>query len=455
VTLEERIADLERRLAEALRKVDALQQENTRLRKELEEWKRGHRERRKRRSSRAEGRRKSEPKKPGRKAGHPGAFRKVPKPDRTEVHPMPERCTCGGHVSATGENDSTIVQDIPAPRVENVEHVAPVGQCERCGARVVAPLPGAVSNGQSVCDVQVGPNAQGLILQLRFDGRMSLGCIASTCHTWFGLEVSKGGLSQLIDRLRDRTCEGYQEVVDHVRGSAVVGLDETGLRQNGLSGWVWLARTDQASLFRVELSRGSWVAEAILGKGFVGVVCSDFYAVYTARGDWRHAYCWAHTIRESRKVAEVDPGLWTLSFRDELSAWYAEGIVAQRRGRIVERDAAREHLRDLIENRPVWEHPDVKRLCLRLEEHFDGVTAFLDNRSIPATNNATERDVRAITAMRKVTGGTRSTNGSRSLAHWMTVTQTLRKNGLSLRDYVVESWVAHLHGRAPPSVFAN
>ena len=455
MTLAERIADLERQLAESVRRGDALQQENARLRKELEEWKRGHRERPKRRSSRAEGRRRPKPRRPGRKPGHPGAFRKVPEVDHTQVHPMPERCTCGGHVTATGESDSTIVQDIPEPRVENVQHVAPVGKCDRCGVRVVAPLPGAVSSGRTVCEVQLGPNLQGLVLQLRFDGRMSLGCLVSTCHTWFGLEVSKGGLSQLIDRLRDRTCESYQEVVDHVRGSAVVGLDETGLRQYGLSGWVWVARTEDASLFRVELSRGSWVAEAMLGEGFVGVVCSDFYAVYTAHDDWRHAYCWSHTIRESRKVAEVDPGLQTLTFRNELSAWYAEGVAAQRRGRIAGRDAAREHLRDLIENRAAEEHPDVQRLCLRLEAHFDGVTAFLDNRGIPATNNATERDVRCIAAMRKVTGGTRSLNGSRSLAHWMTVTQTLRKNGGSLRDYIVKSWVTHLHGCSPPSLFAN
>ena len=455
MTLEERIADLERRLAEALQKVEALREENVRLRKELEEWRRGHRERSKRRSSRAEGRRTTEPKKPGRKPGHAGAFRKVPKPDRTEMHPLPPRCACGGQVSPTGETERTIVQDIPVPRVENVEHVAPVGKCDRCGARVVAPLPGAVAGGQTVCEVQLGPRVQGLVLQLRFDGRMSLGCIASTCRTWFGLEVTKGGLSQLIDRLRDRTEASYDEVMDRVRGSAVVGLDETGLRQNGVGGWVWLARTDEASLFRVELSRGGWVAESILGAGFTGVVCSDFYGVYTARLDWRHGYCWAHTIRETKKVAEVDPGPLTAGFRDELSAWYAEGITVQRRGRLAERSAAREHLRNIIEDRPAWEHPDVVRLCLRLDQNFEGVTAFLDHRQIPATNNATERDIRPIAAMRKVTGGTRSANGSRSLAHWMTITQTLRKNDLSLRDYVANVWDAHLHGHPPPSVFAD
>jgi hypothetical protein len=329
VTLEERIADLERRLAEALAENAALREENARLRKELEEWKRGHRERSKRRSSRAEGCRQGERKRPGRKSGHAGAFRAVPKPDRRVVHPLPGRCECGGHVKPNGETESSIEQDIPTPRIENVLHVAPVGRCTQCQRRVVAKLPGAVPGGQSVAQVQLGPNAQALILDLRYVGRMLLGCIVNVLGTWFGLQITKGGITQLVDRVRDLTEGSCFEVVEHVRGSGVVGLDETGLRQAGVNGWVWLARTPQASLFRIELSRGSWVAEALLGGGFAGVVCSDFYGVYTARQDWRHGYCWGHTLREAKKIAEVDPTPVTLGFRDELSDWYVGGPQAQ------------------------------------------------------------------------------------------------------------------------------
>lgn len=452
---EERIAELERRLQEALRENATLREENARLRKELEEWKRGHRERAKRRSSRAEGCRQGRGKRPGRRGGHAGAFRAVPKPDRTVVHPLPSRCGCGGHVKPNGETESTIVQDLPVPRVENVQHVAPVGLCDRCHRRVVAKLPGAVRAGQSVAQVQLGPNAQALILQLRYEGRMSLGCMVSVLDTWFGLQITKGGITQLVDRVRNRTEGSYFEVLKHVRAAGVVGLDETGLRQDGATGWVWLARTHEASLFRIELSRGSWVAEAMLGEGFVGVVCSDFYGVYTARQDWRHGYCWGHTLREAKKIAEVDPTPATVGFRDELSDWYAGALQTQRRGRLTEREAAKDQLADILVDGPSWQHPDIERLCDRLAEHFEGATAFVDDRKIPATNNETEQDIRPIALMRKVTGGTRSAKGSRSLAHWMTITQTLRKNGLSLREYVIEAYQAHLRGRAPPSVFAH
>ena len=358
-------------------------------------------------------------------------------------------------MKATDEVKRTVVQDVPPVRVENVQHVAQVGLCTRCGRRVSEPLPGAVESGQSIARVQLGPNAQALIVGLRYDHRMPLQGIATVLGTWFGLEITAGGICQLVDRLRHRSAASYEQIEAHVRASGLVGLDETGLRQDGVSGWAWLARTDEASLFRVELSRGSWVAERMLGDNFVGVVCSDFYGVYTARDDWRHAYCGGHLVREVKKIAEVSPSLWTEGFRDEICDWYVEAKHAQKHGSRAERQRLRGELDTLATQRPWWEDPEVIRVCHRIDEHFEGIVAFLDDPMIAADNNATERDIRPLAVYRKVTGGTRSTNGSLSLAHWMSVTQTLRKNGLPLRDYMVGLHSAHLHGRAPPSVFAS
>jgi len=112
--------ELEQDNARLRKEVEDLRRENAGLReqlqkvlKEVEEWKRGHRERSKRRSSRAEGRVRPERKRPGQKPGHAGAFRPVPKADRQVVHPLPNRCECGGCVEPNGECESTIVQDIP------------------------------------------------------------------------------------------------------------------------------------------------------------------------------------------------------------------------------------------------------------------------------------------------------------------------------------------------------
>jgi len=214
-------------------------------------------------------------------------------------------------------------------------------------------------------------------------------------------------------------------------------------------------RTDRVSVFRIELSRGGWVAEAMLGAGFKGVVCSDFYGVYTGRDDWLHGYCGAHTIREAKKIAEVTPCAATEEFRDRLIAFYVAGKEAAQSGDPNARTGARIRLGHLISSTNFVEFADIVRLQERLDLHKAGVTLFIDRPDVPATNNATERDIREHARHRAMTGGTRSTNGSATHAHWMSITQTRRKNGFPLRGFVTGLYASHLQGTPPPSVLAK
>ncbi len=381
---------------------------------------------------------------------------KVPDRIDDEVElPMPAQCSCGGAAVATGETESTVVVDIPPVVPQHKRHVAHVGRCERCNKRVVAKLPGAPASGKALAEVSLGPNVQAMALGLRFEQDVPLGKISAFIGQWFGISITTSGLSQMFDRLRRRSLPSYEELVAVARASNVVGLDETGHRQDGVPGWMWLMRTDRVSVFRVELSRGGWVAEAMLGEGFKGVVCSDFYGVYTGHEDWLHGYCGAHTIREAKKIAEVTPCAATEEFRDRLIAFYVAGKEAALSGDRGARKGARVRLGHLISSTNFTDFPDIIRLQERLDVHKPGVTLFIDRPDVPATNNATERDIRAHARHRAMTGGTRSPNGSATHAHWMSITQTRRKNALPLRGFVTGLYVSHLQGTPPPSVFAN
>ena len=376
------------------------------------------------------------------------------KVDKTVRHPIPKHCTCGGCVEATSDEDSTVVEDIPPVQVVRTRHVTGVGRCKKCGQRVATKLPGAAAGGNRVAQCVVGPNAQALMASLRFEGNMTMPAICATMRTWYGLSISPGGLVQMFHRMGRRGAPSYDEIVAHIRQAGVIGLDETGLRQDGLGGWAWLARTDQASLFRIELSRGSWVVDQMLGTGFVGVVCTDFYGVYTRRDDWTHAYCGAHVIREAKKIAELSPDDQSVEFRDRLQGLYRDAREAQGTADPSAKRGIRIRLGRLVANATLGIHVDVARLQGRLDQHFHGVLTFVDRPDVPADNNATERDIRPLAQYRKVTGGTRSPQGSLTLARMLSITQTLRKNDLLLRDWVIGVNDAHLEGRPPPSVFA-
>ena len=454
--LEEENAALRKRDAERGRELDALREELAKVRKEIEEWRRGFRERGKRRTSRTEGRRAGTGKPRGRKPGHPGAWAKAPARIDDEVeYPVPPECSCGGAVVSTGETESTVVVDIPPVVPQHTRHVAHVGRCERCNKSVSAKLPGAPASGKSLTEVSLGPNVQAMALGLRFEQDVPLGKIRAFLGQWYGISVTSSGLSQMFDRLRRRSVPSYDELVEVARASNVVGLDESGHRQDGTAGWMWLMRTDHVSVFRVEMSRGAWVAEAMLGADFKGVVCSDFYGVYTSHDDWVHGYCGAHTIREAKKLAELEPCPETEEFRDRLTAFYVAGKAAPKSGEASERRGARIRLGHIIGSTNWVAFPDIVRLQERLDVYKAGVTLFIDRSDVPATNNATERDIRTHARHRAMTGGTRSTNGSKTYAHWMSITQTRRKNTLPLRGFVTGLYASHLLGKPPPSVFAN
>lgn len=445
------------RIEQLERENRALREELEKLRKEIEQWRRGFRERSKRRSSRAEGTRAESAKRPGRSAGHAPSTRKVPpRVDREEVHPHPAECACGGHVVSTTETRSTIVEDIPPITVTVTRHVAPIGCCATCGKKVSAPLPGDTKSGQSVAQTQLGPNLQALVASLRFDHHLPFTQIAAFMRTWINVAVTPGGLAHLVARLAHRATPSVEEITAHVRAASVAGADETGWRQNGAAGFSWIVRTDRASLFRTELSRGAWVLESMLGTSFRGVLSSDFYSVYTSpKNEWKPAYCGAHVIREAKKIAEVSPCGITTQFAEQLRTWYRDAKAAQKSGDARVRHGLRVRLGKLIADDSLSLHSDVARLQGRLDENFYGVTRFMDRTDVPADNNATERDIRALALHRKTTGGTRSAHGSRVLDTMMSVTQTLRKNGRSTREYIAGLHDAHLHGRPPPPLFAH
>jgi transposase len=456
VTDAERIAELERENAELRRQVADLRQQLEELRKELEEWKRGHRERRRRRSSRSEGSRQATGRGPGRPPGAKGSNRPVPeKIHETVEHPLPSTCDCGGEVEATGEVQSTVVQDIPPVEVCNTRHVAPVGRCKLCKKRHVARLPGSSAQGEPCAQVQLGPGVQALSISLHFEHHVPLLGVVKILDCWFSVGVSAPGLSQMFDRLRVRTKPAREEILVRLRHSAVVGFDETSHREDGNGAWLWLGRTPEVSYFHVDRSRGGHVFANILGEGFVGIVCSDFYGVYTSRTDLRHAYCNAHTVREARKIAEVHPSPLNQEFRIWLSSILADGQRAQSAADRIAANNVRRRLRRLIDTERFGTEPDLARLQERLAWHFDDVLRFTRRADVPMTNNDTERDLRPGAVHRKISGGTRSEAGSETYGHWMSVTQTLRKNDLDLRPWIDGAFWAHLLDRPPPSVLAS
>ncbi len=81
------------------------------------------------------------------------------------------------------------------------------------------------------------------------------------------------------------------------------------------------------------------------------------------------------------------------------------------------------------------------RVCRRMEKYLDSLFTFVVDPAVPPTNNAAERSLRHLVASRKISGGTRSAQGTQTRLTLASLFTTWRLRGLdpflaSLNSYL-------------------
>ena len=431
------------------------------LEREVEEWRRGFRVRGKRYPGR-QGRRSGPPKRPGRAAGHPGAWRARPGPeecDRTVPVAAGVCEKCGeGECVPTG---TELLYPVEAIRFERevVGYALEEGECPCCRHRQFARLP-----------EELGPrpktdgSVQALALTLRNDVGLSLGKIVMVFRV-AGLDISKGGLVQMFRRTRERLLPARAEIQERVRSLPFVHLDETGARHCGRSTYLWIACSPELSFFEHGPGRGAEVVVGILGEHYSGILVVDFYAAYVRyvttlnQGGAQIQACWPHLLREARRVAEVDGSAEAQAFCDRLHRLYDRAkLVAEDpapwRNRPGEFLGLYRRFENLAADPRFEVSADVVRLQERMVRFEAPLLRFVEVHGLPGSNNQAERDLRPFVVFRHTSFCTRSDEGMKDLAHLLTISQTLRKQGRTWFDYLPAALAAHWGGRPLPSVFA-
>lgn len=448
---DKRIQELEQENAALRAEVRALLNEVAKLRKELDEWKRGFRVRKRRFSSRPERKPESERKRPGRKNGHAGAGRKAPDHvDRTD-HRVLDLCPdCRVMMNDTGEAENIRVEDIVPAHTEVVEYILHTFECPCCHRTVKATPPAELGK-----QPKTGMGVQTLAVSLRTEFKMTWEAISQFFATHVGMRITPSGVAQMVARLAERSKPGVAEIEAEIRSSPFAHLDETGWPEDGLLRWGWVAATPKVTRFLIAQTRSRAEVDALLGGSYKGHVVSDFLPVYTGDETRAHQFCWAHLIREAKRVAEVDPRPRTEEFRDRLTAIYRRALAAQTTQDEGMKHGVRVVLGKLAADERLSRHPEVARLQRRIDLEFHALLAFLDYPDLPADNNHAEREIRSLVLTRKISGGTRSPRGSDTVSTWASIYRTLRKQDIPLAPYIRQMQSSFHLGTPPPSIFAR
>ena len=322
------------------------------------------------------------------------------------------------------------VIDIALQPVRVTEHVFIERECPLCRERLV---PKDALNGVVMGKQRLGTNLVSLMATLREEGRLPFRTIQWYLETFHQLALSVGAIVAAVQRVGEVGQSAAQAVLDRIRDSAVVSADETGWRQDGENGYAWTFSTASERYF-VWRGRNKEVVDEVLGEEFDGVLVSDFYAAYN-HYPGLHQRCWAHLLRDIHELKELYPqDVGLQRWAGEVHEVYKQAkdfSHPDERGRLQAQRDFESRLLGLCQ--PFLEDQTAaqRRLCNRISRFLQELFVFVAYPEVPADNNGAERSLRHLVTSRKISGGTRSPQGTTAKMTLATLFGTWRVQGLN------------------------
>ena len=403
-----------------------------------------------------------EPRRRGGQPGHPGHHRVLLGEERVDriVVATPPACRgCGEALASERGSDDPAdarvqVVELPPVRAEVTEYRLAARRCGACGAITRAGRPAGAGVGAFGARLQAV--AALLVGRYRLSRREAVACLAELGE----VEFSVGALARLEQATSAALAPVVDEVATAVRRAPVANLDETGWWQGRRRSWLWTAVTETLTLFRLDPSRGKAVARALLGPDWSGIVGSDRYAAYRYLPLEQRQLCWAHLIREFRKLAAYNQhqrplGTRLLDITTRIfAAWHrCRAATIDRPTLLVELAPLQAELHQALEDGLDPPHAVVAgALCGNLLDSWPALWTFAHIDGVEPTNNAAERALRPAVLWRKGSFGTQSADGSRFVERIMTVAASCKQQGRGLLDFLVTAIAAARLGLPPPSL---
>lgn len=360
----------------------------------------------------------------GAKPGHPGHGRQsfdesgADRVVRVESE-VGDRCPqCGGPLEDKG-TESHCVIDIPPLKTERILYLLSKRYCPRCHRAYQPPTPGVLPKNL------YGNQLVATTATMHYLNGIPMGRIIEQ------IDIGLGPLIKIFHRLAKLFADVPDRLIEPYRQSLVKHADETGWRNDGQSGYVWLFATDKISLFLFRKTRSSSVPREVFGtQPLPGTLVVDRYNAYN-KAPCALQYCYSHLLREVEDIEKE------FSEVEEVKTF--GGVMAPLL-------ATAMHLRCLpITDAQFYEqaaevkaqiievvHTSAQHLAIRrIQEIFHDnagrMYRWAEDRRIPADNNLAERDLRPTVIARKVSFGSQSDAGAQTRGVLMTTLHTLKK----------------------------
>jgi transposase len=393
--------------------------------------------------------------------GHEGKYRRLLPSERVDelIEHWPEQCRSCAREFAEVERVDAIepsrrqVAELPPIAVRVTEHRLHRVCCPECAAVTTAEPP--VESRWAF-----GPRLQAAVVTLAVRNRVSRRDASELAGELFGVELSTGSVDAIVQRAGDALAAPHTRLEQEIKRSPVVNIDETGWKTGGNRRMLWGALTRRTAVFRIAAGRHAAEAQTMLGERYDGIVCSDRYRGYDYLDPAHRQVCWAHLLRDFTAHSEgmgeqEDFGSAGLVIAHDLfKAWqqfqeHADRAALQARIAPLQAKLRVELEHASRKSTKTKYHRQFARNLLKL---WPALWTFTHTEDVEPTNNHAERGLRGAVIYRKLSLGTQSDRGERSLERLLSASITCRLRKQSLFAYLTDVISAHARGDPIPAL---
>jgi transposase len=294
-----------------------------------------------------------------------------------------------------------------------------------------------------------------------------------------GLDLAASTVNAGLERLQPLFLPIYQALQERNRLSAYQQADETRwlvfVDKDGKQGhrwWLWVFRGKDTVVYVLDPRRSHDVPEGHFTAGISIVLMVDRLASYKAMAPVKAglivlAFCWAHVRRDFISVAKSFPELkpWALVWLKQIRQAYRcnrERLPHLGTPAFAAADAPLREVMDQMKTTAAAELAEPRlrlpgrKVLLSLQEHWTGLTRFVDDPRIPMDNNASERSLRGAALGRKNYYGSNAEWSGTLAMTLFSVFATLQKWNINPRTWL--RWFldacANAGGKAPSDIQA-
>ena len=275
---------------------------------------------------------------------------------------------------------------------------------------------------------QFGKNFQAQVTLLRFDDRLPLRKTINAIERQYKTNLTSKTVFDITKRVADKATPEYNKIKYKIRQARNLHIDETKIKIQGKTHWLWIFRSQNNIFFVIHKKRNKSVLDEILGYNYKGFIICDGLSAYKEYSKYLQR-CWSHILRETKEMAEKHDDAKPMHqwMKDLFIIVKSASIKDPPEKRQKTYDKCIQEMKSLIEKFSSYKH--LTTVITTIKNGLEFWFTRIKHPQIEPTNNKGEQSLREMVVIKKIIRTLRNQDGADVLAKMMTLISTWRLNG--------------------------